>query len=66
MQSFFRSLHNVSDPKSVNSDSLGTEEIIEVRHPRWNSVMLAGDTESHHALLEALINKSRQAGMQSV
>jgi hypothetical protein len=65
-QSLFLSLHTVSDPKSVNSDSFGTEKINDVRHRRWSSVILVGEIESRDALPAALINKSRPTGMQSV
>jgi hypothetical protein len=52
-------------PKSVNSDSLGTEEINDGRHRPLGSIMLAGATESHHTLLEAFIYKL-PAWMQSL
>jgi hypothetical protein len=65
-QPLFLPLHKVSNLKSFNSDSLGSEEINDVGPRRWSSVMLAGEIELHHTLLEPLIDKSRRAEMQSM
>jgi hypothetical protein len=43
-QLLFFPLHKLSDPKSLDSDSLGNDEINDLRHRRWSSVVLAGET----------------------
>jgi hypothetical protein len=65
-QSLFLPFHRVSYQKSVNNDSLGSEEINTAIHRRWSYGLLAGETEGRHASLEALMNKPRAAGMQNM